>query len=77
MRSRIHPRGAVLLGDILQVEHDVHTVCHIPGRRRDCQLIRVQLHRYVSRPRNVGRVRIDDGVVAQVPRDDLVDEWMV
>lgn len=52
-------------------------VLTVADRRLHGHLIRVQLHGRVARPCNVGRVRRDDGVLAQEPRDHLVDDWVV
>lgn len=41
MRTRINSCGAVLVGDIFQVEHDVHTIRHVPRWRRNGKLIRM------------------------------------
>lgn len=49
VRGRIDSHGSSLLGNILQVEHDVEAISNTPRWRLYCQLIRVQLHRHIAR----------------------------
>lgn len=64
VRTWVDARPAVRLGHVLQVEHDVHSEGQVADRRLHGYLVGVQLHGHVARPRDVGRVRRDDGVFA-------------
>lgn len=77
MRGRVHTSGAVLVCDVFQVEHDVHAISNITGRWRNGELVGVELHRDVAWSSDIGCIRVDDRVVSQVPRYDLVDQGVV
>lgn len=77
VRPRVDTCSAILLRDVFEVEHDVHTEGHITDWRLHGDLVGVQLHWHVARARNVGSVCGDDGVLAEEPRDHLIDDGVV